>query len=240
MSDPPVDQVVRLLQGVPFFAGVQPKDLTHLAAACHSRSYRRHQMIFKQGDPGDTLHIVLAGRVRIVPASPDGTEILLAFMQAGDFFGELSLLDGLPRSATVGQHSGRIPREREPRAAGASGPGTSPREPGPHRASPARGPGRPGLVGRAATWDALLCDPPHARTARGVIRKECVLGYAPGRPLRRRRHGPASSGGSATQAESALPMVALPLPQVSPIALPPWCPRQIAHRWSRRRIVCGG
>lgn len=101
MSEAPVDQVVRLLQGVPFFAGVQRENLVAVAAACRPQSYRRHQVIFQRGDPGDALHIVQSGLVRIVLSSPDGSEILLALMQPGDFFGELSLLDGLPRSAAA-------------------------------------------------------------------------------------------------------------------------------------------
>jgi len=101
MSKAPVDQVVRLLQGVPFFAGVQRENLAAVAAARRPQSYRRHQVIFQRGDPGDALHIVSSGLVRIVLSSPDGSEILLAAMQPGDFFGELSLLDGLPRSATA-------------------------------------------------------------------------------------------------------------------------------------------
>lgn len=101
MSQESLDQAVRLLQEVPFFAGVRREDLTPLAAACRRRYYRRHQIIFQRDDPGDTLHIVQSGQVRIVLSSPEGDEILLALMQPGDFFGELSLLDGLPRSATA-------------------------------------------------------------------------------------------------------------------------------------------
>ncbi len=101
MSKAPVDQVLRLLQGVPFFAGVPRENLAAVTAVCRPQSYRRHQVIFQRGDPGDTLHIVKSGLVRIVLSSPDGSEILLALMMPGDFFGELSLLDGLPRSATA-------------------------------------------------------------------------------------------------------------------------------------------
>jgi CRP/FNR family transcriptional regulator/CRP/FNR family cyclic AMP-dependent transcriptional regulator len=101
MSQAAVDQALRLLQEVPFFAGVRQEDLTSLAAACRPRHYRRQQIIFYRDDPGDTLHIIQSGEVRIILTSPDGDEILLALMRPGDFFGELSLLDGLPRSATA-------------------------------------------------------------------------------------------------------------------------------------------
>ena len=101
MSQVPLDHTVGLLQEVPFFAGILRQDLIPLAAACRPRRYRRHQIIFARDDPGVTLHIVRSGRVRIVLSSPQGHEILLALMWPGDFFGELSLLDGLPRSATA-------------------------------------------------------------------------------------------------------------------------------------------
>lgn len=101
MSQASLDQALHMLQAVPFFSGVRRQDLTVLAAACRPRQYRRHEIIFHQDDPGDSLHIVQVGQVRIVLLSPQGNEITLALFYPGDFFGELSLLDGCPRSATA-------------------------------------------------------------------------------------------------------------------------------------------
>lgn len=95
------EEVIRLLREVPYFTGLQQTDLAPLAAACRLRQYRTNQVIFHRGDPGDTLHMIRSGRVKIVLASPSGEEVLLALMGPGDFFGELSLLDGRPRSATA-------------------------------------------------------------------------------------------------------------------------------------------
>jgi len=101
MTQGPLDQAVQLLQEVPFFAQIRRQDLLPLAAACRLQHYRRHGAIFHRDDPGDSLHIVHSGQVRIVLTSPDGDEIVLALFEPGDFFGELSLVDGLPRSASA-------------------------------------------------------------------------------------------------------------------------------------------
>jgi len=101
MSQGSLDQAVQLLQEVPFFSKLRQQDLLPLAAACRLQKYRRHGIIFHREDPGDSLHIVHSGQVRIVLTSPEGDEIVLALLEPGEFFGELSLVDGLPRSATA-------------------------------------------------------------------------------------------------------------------------------------------
>ncbi len=72
-----------------------------LAGAMVRRRFRRNEVIFHQGDPGDSLHVVATGAVKIVLPSPGGDEAIIATLQPGDFFGELALLDGAPHSATA-------------------------------------------------------------------------------------------------------------------------------------------
>jgi CRP-like cAMP-binding protein len=66
-----------------------------------TRRFRRNEVIFHQGDPGDSLHVLASGAVKIVLPSAEGDEAIIATLTPGDFFGELALLDGAPHSATA-------------------------------------------------------------------------------------------------------------------------------------------
>jgi CRP-like cAMP-binding protein len=94
-------EIILALHQVPFFSGLSDRELTPLATHCRRRQYHRNQAIVHQDDPGDSLYVVLSGRVRIVLPSVEGEDIVLVVFAPGDCFGELSLLDGKPRSATA-------------------------------------------------------------------------------------------------------------------------------------------
>jgi CRP/FNR family cyclic AMP-dependent transcriptional regulator len=83
------------------FAHVDDAALAALAELTRLRRYRRNEVIFHQDDVGDSLHIVAVGAVKIVLPSQDGEEAIIASLKPGDFFGELALLDGSPRSTTA-------------------------------------------------------------------------------------------------------------------------------------------
>jgi CRP-like cAMP-binding protein len=95
------DPGLALLARCPLFVGVLPEDLRDVARHLRRRRFRRGEVIFHQGDPGDALHIVASGSVKIALPSAEGEEAIIATIHAGDFFGELALLDGAPRSATA-------------------------------------------------------------------------------------------------------------------------------------------
>jgi CRP/FNR family transcriptional regulator, cyclic AMP receptor protein len=63
--------------------------------------FEPHRVIFDKGEPGDCLYGILAGRVRIYSASPEGAEIMLNVMEPGELFGEIALLDGSTRTASA-------------------------------------------------------------------------------------------------------------------------------------------
>ena len=81
---------------------MDPASLALVAGALRSRRFRRGETIFHAGDPGDALFIVTGGAVKITIPPDDGSEpAILTTITSGGFFGELSLLDGAPRSATA-------------------------------------------------------------------------------------------------------------------------------------------
>jgi CRP/FNR family cyclic AMP-dependent transcriptional regulator len=98
VSIPPV-----LAQGA-LFAGLSAQQLGVLASSLRRRGYHRGEVIFRQDDPGTILYLIESGAVKIVLLSPAGKEVILALLRPGDFFGELALLDGEPRSADAIAH----------------------------------------------------------------------------------------------------------------------------------------
>ncbi|NNJ13445.1 Crp/Fnr family transcriptional regulator [Chloroflexales bacterium ZM16-3] len=92
---------LELLRGVPMFAGLEDEHMRLLSASLGSQAFERGAMIFHQGSVGNTLYLIVRGQVRIYTNSQLGQEISVMLFRDGDFFGELSLLDGHERSASA-------------------------------------------------------------------------------------------------------------------------------------------
>jgi CRP-like cAMP-binding protein len=91
--------VVGILRRTDLLRSVPPADLEAVAAASRVRTFRRGQVVFSTGDPGDTLIVVVSGRLKVVVRSADGGELTLTIVEPGGMLGELSVADGGPRSA---------------------------------------------------------------------------------------------------------------------------------------------
>jgi len=96
-----VDFAADALSRCRLFAGMGEPSLQAIARTLRSRRFRRGEVLFHEGDPGDALFVVASGAVKVVVPSEDGEEAILATLRRGDFLGELALLDGAPRSASA-------------------------------------------------------------------------------------------------------------------------------------------
>ena len=90
-----------LLSAVPLFERLDEEERNLLAAQIEAIDLPAGTTIFKRGDPGDSIFIVASGEVEIFVLDTTGQRIVFETAKAGDFFGELSLLDGDPRSASA-------------------------------------------------------------------------------------------------------------------------------------------
>lgn len=92
---------VRLFKNVPLFDDLSENELKAVSELSLSRRFSRDQVILLAEEEGEAMFVIQSGRVRVSLISDDGREVILDMLEEGDFFGEMSLLDGQPRSANV-------------------------------------------------------------------------------------------------------------------------------------------
>jgi CRP/FNR family transcriptional regulator, cyclic AMP receptor protein len=99
----PVDvhQLSTFLRGVELMTGLSSEDLLRLAQLCQLVKFRRAERIFTESQPGACLYVVMSGRVKIFGSSSQGRAKTFAYLEPGDFFGEMSLIDDEVRSASA-------------------------------------------------------------------------------------------------------------------------------------------
>ena len=93
--------VEEMLAKIPVFENLKAKELRQVSGIVHRRQYVSGEYVFYQNDPGLGMYVIEQGEVAVVLVAADGTKKELAVLKDGDFFGELSLLDESPRSASV-------------------------------------------------------------------------------------------------------------------------------------------
>lgn len=90
-----------VLSQIPIFASLGDEDRSSLAERIDRQSVPKGSTLFRRGEPGNALYIIIHGQIRIFASTRQGNEITLALLGAGEFFGEMALLDGQPRSASA-------------------------------------------------------------------------------------------------------------------------------------------
>lgn len=92
---------IESLKKIPIFSSLTEPYLEELSEIALEKTYRKNQVIFDQGDPGNSLVVILTGLVKISLVDSNNHEFIIKTFSANDFFGEMALLDGGTRSATA-------------------------------------------------------------------------------------------------------------------------------------------
>jgi CRP/FNR family cyclic AMP-dependent transcriptional regulator len=90
-----------MINSIPLFNGLPEADLNAISSHAVTRTYNKNTVIINEGDESDSLFLILSGRVKIYLSDEDGKEVIINTQGPGDYFGELSLIDEAPRSASV-------------------------------------------------------------------------------------------------------------------------------------------
>lgn len=91
----------KFLRMVPIFSELDEPDLEKIAGLGTIKKYKKGNVIVLEQEAGASLFIIINGKVKVVRTDDEGREVILTLLGPGEFFGEMSLLDGMDRSATV-------------------------------------------------------------------------------------------------------------------------------------------
>lgn len=92
-------EIRELIARHPLFVEMGPEVVDRMVSAGRVARFPVGKILFQQSDDGDALYCVLGGRVRISRCTPDGREVIITLMSRGEIFGEMALLDNMPRTA---------------------------------------------------------------------------------------------------------------------------------------------
>lgn len=111
-----VATAVELLRKVPLFSSLSDAELASIGALAQRKRFEMRDMVVQQSDPGGEMFVIIAGYLKVISAGADGRDTALGVMGPGEVFGEVSVLDGGPRSATVCalEHCELLAIRREP------------------------------------------------------------------------------------------------------------------------------
>ena len=92
-------RLVAFLRNTAFFGSLSDEALTTLVKHAQVRTFPKGTVIYRRGEPGTSLMVIVSGRIKIANVSPEGREVVLNFLRAGDVSGEIAVLDGRERTA---------------------------------------------------------------------------------------------------------------------------------------------
>jgi CRP/FNR family transcriptional regulator len=95
------DYIIKFLKTIDLFSPLTNKELSHILKKINSRKFKKNEIIIHIKDANRVMYIILHGKVKVIRTTDDGKEIVLAMHQTGDFFGEMSFIDGKTAPATV-------------------------------------------------------------------------------------------------------------------------------------------
>ena len=101
MSSTNVGLSLVVLRNIPLFSGLDESELERLSKVAMRRRAVRGEQVVRAGEDAETLIVMLTGRAKVTNFDEEGREIILAWLSPGEFFGEMGLIDGSPRSANV-------------------------------------------------------------------------------------------------------------------------------------------
>lgn len=96
-----IAKAMEFIRNVPFFAELEDSELLKIVRVGVRKKYTKGNIILLEQDTGAALFVIISGKVKIVRTSDDGREVILSILGENEFFGEMSLLDGMARSASV-------------------------------------------------------------------------------------------------------------------------------------------
>ena len=89
------------IKAVPFFTLLSDRELDVIRAVASEKTYPKNAVVLTEGEMGDSLYMIQSGKVKVVIGDEEGRELILKILGPGDFFGEMSMIDKQPRSASV-------------------------------------------------------------------------------------------------------------------------------------------